>query len=123
MNLPKWIEAIKLPPKYLFPIVIFTGSILFSKENFLNYLGIQEFVNQYRAWFGFAFLASSVLLISHGAIKIGGFVMDKIRQRQITKIGQRLLHKLTHLLKLKFSPIISLTIPKPNRLMSVTVLP
>lgn len=95
MDFSKAIEIIKLKPKYLFPIVIFTGIIVFSKDKFLNYLGTQEFVNQYRAWFGITFLASCALLVSHGTIKIGTSLIEKFSKRQTIKLGQKLLHSLT----------------------------
>ena len=52
-NLPSWL---KLPQKVLWALLIINGLILWGPPGFLEALGLQPFINEYRNYLGVAFL-------------------------------------------------------------------
>lgn len=63
MDLSKLVEWIKLSPKYLLPISLVSGFLLLANEKLLQSVGLDEFVNVFRAWIGIIFLLASALLV------------------------------------------------------------
>jgi hypothetical protein len=63
-----FVDWIKLSPRYLLPICIFTGFVVFAPPNVLSIFGIMGLVESYRAYFGLAFLLSATLLASSALI-------------------------------------------------------
>ncbi|MCP4256229.1 MAG: hypothetical protein GY774_01725 [Planctomycetes bacterium] len=99
MNIIKWTEVLKLPPKYILPVMIFTGFFLIVPKTWLNTLGITTLISNYCQYITIAFLASCALLISHIFFWITNIIKDKIinakylRAIQIT--GKDYLQRLT----------------------------
>jgi hypothetical protein len=64
MDWSKLLDAVKLSPKYLAPIALASGFLLFSPAHYLITLGLDTFVNSYRSWIGLVFVISAALLIA-----------------------------------------------------------
>ncbi len=95
MDFSRLLDWIRLSPKYLLPIAIFTGFPLFAPVEWLDAFGITEMVERYRALFGLAFLASTTLLLSSGLTAIYEYVKQRRNQAQLTKQLQQRLHRLS----------------------------
>ena len=91
-NLVDWI---KLSPRYLLPICLFTGFVVFAAPETLSIFGLVEIVERYRPWFGLAFLGSAVLLVSAALVSIYEWLMQKRRERAMEGYGRRRLRALT----------------------------
>ena len=102
INISKGIEIIKLIPKYLFPIVIFSGSIIFASEEFLNSLGIEKLVTDYRSWFSIVFLGSSAFLTSYTLIHIAKFIYRQFQYFFIVLTGKRRLKRIKSDLRMEW---------------------
>ena len=61
----KYIEWLKLKPRYLFAILLISGILIFSPETWLLKLGLEEIVESYRGWIGGIFLISGILLLTN----------------------------------------------------------
>ncbi|OGN81245.1 MAG: hypothetical protein A2X24_12970 [Chloroflexi bacterium GWB2_54_36] len=64
MDFSKLLDWIKLSPKYLIPISLVSGLLVFSTENLLLKFGLNEFVNKARPIIGVIFLLSTALILS-----------------------------------------------------------
>lgn len=95
MDLAKLIEWIKLSPKYLLPISIISGLLIFSNEKLLNVFGIYEFVIDYRAVLGIVFLVSSALVLSNIILYLFSFGKKFYSQKYLEKIRISKLMNLT----------------------------
>ena len=94
-NLSGLVEWIKLSPRYLLPLLLFTGFVLFAPSSVLSAFGLVGFVSDYRPWFGAAFLLSATLLISAAIAACYGRVIRWRRQAQREKYMRRRLHHLS----------------------------
>ncbi len=63
MDLSRLIEWIKLSPKYLLPIGLVSGFLLFVNDSFLEKFGLKAFVGNFRAWIGIIFLMVATLIV------------------------------------------------------------
>jgi hypothetical protein len=52
MDIGRLVEWIKLSPRYLLPLSLFTGFVLFAPQRWLAVFGIARLVSDYRPWFG-----------------------------------------------------------------------
>lgn len=77
MDLNKFLEWLNLSPKYLFAISIVTGSLLFGPNPFLEKLGFDLFIADYRKYIGVVFLGVNVLLFAH----ILGFLYETVNKK------------------------------------------
>lgn len=68
LDVAKYVEWIKLSPRYLLPIVLFTGFILFVPSDALEVFGLATLRKEFAWLFGIFCLASSALLISSGLV-------------------------------------------------------
>lgn len=91
----KLLELIKLSPKYLFGISIVTGLLLFSKDSFIDKLGIQQFINQNRSYIGIVFLISLVFTISEFLFNSIKNMKNKYRNHKNRRVSIKRLQKLT----------------------------
>ena len=64
MDFSKLIEWIKLSPKYLVPIGLVSGFLLFANKTILERFGLVEFVTDFRSWVGIVFLLASALILT-----------------------------------------------------------
>ncbi len=62
MDISKLVEWIKLSPKYLLPISLVSGILLFAGEFLLEKFGLNLFVNNFRPWIGIVFLMATSLI-------------------------------------------------------------
>jgi hypothetical protein len=90
-----FVDWIKLSPRYLLPICIFTGFVVFAPPNVLSIFGITGIVESYRAYFGLAFLLSAALLASSALIATCEWLKGKYRERVTRKYRRRRLRQLT----------------------------
>jgi hypothetical protein len=88
-------EAIKLSPRYLLPICIFTGFLVFAPKDVLSIFGLTGIVSSYRPYFGLVFLGSVSLLASSAFIVLYEFIKAKRRQRAVREYRRQRLHHLT----------------------------
>lgn len=95
MDLTKYLEAIKLSPKYLTPFVIVSGFLLFARPGMLEVFGLNTFTANYRPYIGMIFLLSSALVLSHWLITLYQWIAKRrLRSKRLRRSKQRL-HNLT----------------------------
>jgi hypothetical protein len=67
--MPDWSKLfeqfVNLAPLPLFVLATCCGALLFGSDSFLARLGVLDFRNAHRAWFGVGFLVSAVYLLGH----------------------------------------------------------
>jgi hypothetical protein len=90
-----FLEAIKLSPKYLIPIVLSSGFFLFSPRRYIELLGLESLVNQYRHWVGLVFVLSFALLVSHIIIQVGSWLAKKYHDNKRLIASKKRLRNLT----------------------------
>jgi hypothetical protein len=56
------LEVVKLPLRWLWPLAIATGILVFAPSWLLTSLGLTDLVSSYRGWIGLAFLIVAALL-------------------------------------------------------------
>jgi len=91
-NLVDWI---KLSPRYLLPICIFAGFVVFAPPQVLSIFGLIDMVSRYRPWFGLAFLLSAALLASSAVFAFYEFMKKKRLEEAVRKHRRLRLHQLT----------------------------
>jgi hypothetical protein len=64
MDWSNLLDALKLSPRYLVPVALASGFLLFSPADYLTVMGLDTLVNSYRSWIGLVFLVSAALLIT-----------------------------------------------------------
>ncbi len=91
----KFLDWIKLSPRYLVPIFLFTGFVLFAPPGILDRFGLTQAATTYRLYFGVAFLLSTFLLLT-SALATGYDALSGWRkQRRRTRDMQQTLHRLS----------------------------
>ena len=95
MDFSKFADWIKLSPRYLFPLSISSGFLLFVSDNTLEILGLTVFVDQYRSIVGIIFLLSSSLVITSWGLATYDWFRKKIRQKTKVREMQKRLQNLT----------------------------
>lgn len=95
MDLSKIIEWVKLPTKVWVTIATACALVLFTDDNFNDFLGIKEFVKLYRPYIGVIFLVSFVFTI----VNVSEYNWKKFRRwsntRNRIKYTKKRLHNLT----------------------------
>ena len=85
-------DWLKLSPKYLFPISLVTGFIIFTTNKTLEVFGIVPLITQIRPYLGIIFLISSALLASHILFSLLSWINKKIQRILfILRLPKRLL--------------------------------
>jgi hypothetical protein len=95
MDIGRLVEWIKLSPRHLVPLSLFTGFILFAPERWLAVFGIVGLVSDYRPWFGATFLLSMALLISAALTMLYGWAKAKREERAFLRSRRERLHHLS----------------------------
>jgi hypothetical protein len=95
MDFSKFPEWLKLSPRYLLPIALVTGFVLFAPAGVLEVFGLAGLVEAYRPYLGAAGLLSSALLLTHGLTLGYEWVTARGRQVNDLRARQRRLHALT----------------------------
>jgi hypothetical protein len=96
MDFSKFLDWIKLSPKYLSPIVIVSGFLLFAKSSWLEIFGLVELVVKYRPYIGGIFLLATALLLSHWLISLYEWFAKRRLWSKRLKGAKQHLHNLTH---------------------------
>lgn len=73
MDIGRLVEWIKLSPRHLVPVSLFTGFVLFAPERWLAVFGLVDFVSQWRPYFGAVFLLSTALLLGAALVPVWGW--------------------------------------------------
>ncbi|PYS76153.1 MAG: hypothetical protein DMF66_16310 [Acidobacteria bacterium] len=68
MDFSKSLEAIKLSPKCLFPVVLVSGFLLFAGPGVIGVFGLAELSAKYKPYISGVFLLSAFLVLSHWTI-------------------------------------------------------
>ncbi len=95
MDFSKYLEAIKLSPKYLVPVVIVSGFLLFARPDILEIFGLAALSAKYRPYIGGIFLLSTALVLSHWMISLYQWRAKKWHWLKRIKISKKRLHNLT----------------------------
>ena len=95
MHIGSLLDWIKLPPRYLFALLLVTGILVFSPRAFLEALGLYGIVDSYRAWIGFAFLIFFAVLIAHFVSWLGKIARSWVVEYYSIRHGRKRLHDLT----------------------------
>ena len=95
MDIGRLVEWIKLSPKHLLPLSLFTGFILFASQRWLAAFGIAGFVSDYRPYIGVTFLLWTVLLISAAIVAGYGWAMQKRAEAALLRGRRERLHHLS----------------------------
>jgi hypothetical protein len=96
MDASKFLEAIKLSPKYLLPIVIVSGFLLFAKPEILDIFGLAKLSTAYRPYIGGVLLLSAALAVSNGLVSLyKWYVKRRVWSKRI-KSAKKRLHNLTY---------------------------
>jgi len=92
----KYLEAVKLSPKYLTPVVFVSGFLLFAKREILGVFGLADFSAKYRPYIGGVFLLATALVLSHWLISLYGWFANRRLWSGRIKRSSKRLHNLTH---------------------------
>jgi hypothetical protein len=95
MDISKYLNWLKLSPRYLFPLSLLSGFLLFASPQTTDIFGLTHFVTQYRPIIGIIFLLSSTLVISSWGLSGFGWLKSKLLQRAKAKNRRKRLHNLT----------------------------
>jgi superinfection exclusion protein B len=91
----KLVEWIKLSPKHLAAIFLFTGLVVFAPERWLTFVGIVGLPDTLRLVFGIAFLLSTILLLSAAIVAVWGMVKQKRTKAALLRSRRERLHQLS----------------------------
>ncbi|MGJ0484100.1 MAG: superinfection exclusion B family protein [Methylomicrobium sp.] len=89
------IQALKLAPRYLIAISIFSGILIFASDKTAKLLGIYQFTQDYHQWIGITFIATISLIAIDWGIKISAVVRNMVRSVKFKKRIIQCLHTLT----------------------------
>lgn len=98
------LDWIKLSPKYLFAIALFSELLLFSPLWILERAGWLEFVTKFRPWIGLIFMLTSTLLFTHFSVfvfeeSLRPFYKKQKEKKRLRIWLQHLTHKQKEMLK------------------------
>lgn len=102
----KFIDWIKLSPRYLIPIFLTSGFLLFAPSNYVGPLGLLEFREMYRSWIGIFFLSSSVLIVT----ELGYLSYRKLNRKIDSSYQQNALRSLTERQKKILQPYLKMNL-------------
>ena len=83
IDVAAWLKAIRLPPRYLFGILVFVLLVLFFPDDMAKAFGIHEIREEYRGWIGSGAIGSFVFWLVQLWPKASQFV-DIWRRRRYT---------------------------------------
>ena len=95
VDISKLVDWVKLSPRYLLPLSLFTGFVLFAPKKWLVVFGLVGFVADYRPWFGVAFLLSTALLLSAAFTALYGWAKAKREEATSLRSRRERLHHLS----------------------------
>jgi hypothetical protein len=95
VDLSKWVEWVKLAPRYLLAIALGTGVVLFGPANFTVALGLAALPLPVRIAFGIGFLGSTCLLVANWLADMSALAQKEWHRRRELKLLCLRLHNLT----------------------------
>lgn len=95
VDLSKWVEWVKLAPRYLLAIALVTGVVLFGPSSFTVALGLAALPLPVRIAFGIGFLGSTCLLVVNWLADMTALGQKEWRRRRELKVLRGRLHNLT----------------------------
>ena len=95
VDFSKYLDWVKLSPRYLSPIAAFAGFVLFAPPGMLDRLGLAQAATTYRLYFGVVFLLFTILLLTSVLASIYDALIGWRGQRRKTKDMQQTLHRLS----------------------------
>lgn len=75
----KIVDWIKLSPKYLIGIAIFSGFLIFVSERVLDFFGLIQLVSSIRPYLALVFIASSALLLAGVISFLGNTILIRFK--------------------------------------------
>lgn len=105
---PSWVgDIIKLSPKYLLGLAVFSGiGLWLGNVGLGKTLGIKDAINNYKLYLGLVFLASTSFILSHFIWWISLGIKNKIDQKYSYKLQKERLRNLNRREKQILSPYI-----------------
>lgn len=94
MDPSKWFEWVKLPTKTLAALCIVFGGIVFSGDAALAKFGLEELVQEYRAYFGVGFLLTLALTVVNSLAAVWKFIHPWIAEAYWIRLGRKRLQSL-----------------------------
>ena len=91
----KVVDLIKLPPRYIIPIVIVAGILSFAPDAILDGLGIRGFVQQYRPYIVVIFLLSTAFVVTPLLVELAKLAADNILGDLILSRARKSLNSLS----------------------------
>jgi hypothetical protein len=95
MDPSKFLDWIKLSPKYLLGLAVFAGLLLFAPNSFIERLGLVEIVDKNRTWVGLAFILVISLLSVNLFEPVIGYFKEKWNKWKTRKSQEHRLNNLT----------------------------
>jgi len=96
MDWSKIIDWIKLSPKYLLPISLVCGTLLFLETKWVGFFGLANIIDQFRPWISIIFFLSNALIISDIIFQIIKWGNKKITNKKKFMNMTKRLYDLTH---------------------------
>jgi len=91
-------ELLKLAPRYLAAVGLFSGILLFLPDRVLNRLGVADLTQNYRTWFGVAFLVAVSMLVIHWVIEfVNSYWQKSLREKSRKRTTERIVKHLQSL--------------------------
>lgn len=81
MDISKFIDLLKLTPRYLIPVVLVSSILLFAPLSFLDQIGLSSFATQFKPYIAVVFLLSSALSITHWVTVLVNFIVKRVKRR------------------------------------------
>ncbi len=94
MDFSRYLDWIKLSPRYLLPLSLFTAFVLFAPQDMLARFGLVGLLSEYRPYFGLVFLLSTTLLLTAALAAVYDWIMQSRRERAWLKEKEQRLHRL-----------------------------
>jgi len=91
----KWIEYLKLHPKYVLPIFVFCLFLLCAPISVLSILGLEKVLEEYRVVPGIILMLSASMLLVHLILKTYTSSQKQLRRRRERSRRRRVLTSLS----------------------------
>ena len=91
----KWVEYLKLQPKYILPVFLVCLFVLYAPDSILNILGLDKVLDEYRILPGILFILSFSVLLVHLLLQAYTRIQTQVRLRRETRQRRRALTSLS----------------------------
>jgi hypothetical protein len=94
-NVEELLDGLKLSSKYLSPVAVAAGVLLFGPASLLGKLGVSSVVVTYRGWIGVVFLVSASILAVRAVLGVWHTIGGWILEIRLGRAQRRRLERLT----------------------------